>query len=273
VRYPAVDVRSESTDLVAAIVDDFSPTAIEERSDAVRIFFPTPQSRDAASAALARLEYETTIIDVDDEDWAKRSQASLGPVTVGRLTIAPPWANSPPGRDPHAVGDGDVITILPSTGFGTGHHATTRLCLEALQAIELGGRSVLDVGTGSGVLALAADRLGAARAIGIDNDPDAIRSALENLSLNPRARQVAFETADLATGALPVANVLTANLTAGLLIREAPCLVAAVASGGYLIVSGVLAEEGPEVRRCFGALTLWLERAEEGWICLMMKKL
>jgi ribosomal protein L11 methyltransferase len=264
VKYPALDVHSRTPDLVAAIVDDFSPAAIEERPASVRVFFPTPETRASALDALARHGHPATSIDVDDEDWAARSQASLGPITAGRLTIAPPWAAGGPAQS--------VIVIQPSTGFGTGHHATTRLCLETLQDIDLNGRTMLDVGTGSGVLAIAAVRLGARRAIGIDDDPDAVRAARENLALNPGAGAVAFDVVDLTAGDLRTADVLTANLTGAVLLREAGRLAAAVAPGGFLIASGILSDEGPSVRSRFGALTLVREREEEGWICLLMTK-
>src|SRR5437763_5665948 len=103
-------------------------------------------------------------------------------------------------------------------GFGTGHHATTRLCLAALQAIDLRGQFVLDVGTGSGLLAIAAARLGAARAVGTDDDPDAIQAANENLALNDVAN-VQFVVADLMKDALPQAPVVVANLMGALIVR------------------------------------------------------
>jgi len=183
-QYPAIDVRTGTSDFILAIVDDFGPTAVEERDATVRVFFSTADDRDEAQRALAP-RFEVVAVDISDEDWARRSQDNLKPITVGRITVAPPWASSV--HDPSAISHEPSamveIVILPSMGFGTGHHVTTRLCLAALQTIDLTDRVLLDVGTGSGVLAIAAAHLGAAQALGIDYDPDAIRSARENLDL------------------------------------------------------------------------------------------
>jgi ribosomal protein L11 methyltransferase len=157
-------------------------------------------------------------------------------------------------------------------GFGTGHHATTRLCLAALQTLDLADAFVLDVGTGSGVLAIAAERLGAARALGIDHDADAVQSAQENLGFNPVAGRVTFAVDDLQTATLPLADVVTANLTGALLVVSANSLLAAVRSGGTLIVSGLLAYEREDVVRALGGVTVVWEREEDGWVGLAVKK-
>jgi len=157
-------------------------------------------------------------------------------------------------------------------GFGTGHHATTRLCLAALQTIDLRGTAMLDLGTGSGVLAMAAARLGAARATGIDDDPDAIQSARENLEINHDLQSVSFDVADLAAAKLPPADVVTANLTGALLLRSADIVLAAVRAGGTLIVSGLLSHERGEVCAAFAPAAVVWEREEDGWVGLAMKK-
>jgi len=258
--YPAVDVQSAPADLVLALVDDFEPTAVEERGDSLRIFFSSTAARDDALNVLAATA-PASAIDVPDEDWARRSQENLQPVTVGRITIIPnsqfPIPNS--------------IVIAPSMGFGTGHHATTRLCLAALQAIDLTDAFVLDVGTGSGVLAIAAERLGASRALGIDHDPDAIQSARENLALNPGARHVEVGIADLTVVALPRADVVTANLTGALLVRSAASLLGAVRPGGTLILSGLLAHERDEVCRAFVPAAIVWEHEEDGWVGMILR--
>ena len=274
--WPAVDVRgAPDPELIIGAADEFAPTAVDERNDTVRLFFATQSDRDAACATLAE-RYVVEPIDVDDEDWARRSQENLAAITVGRITVAPPWAglkscattNQPPAtsHQPPAT-----IVIQPSMGFGTGHHATTRLCLAALQIIDLTNAFVLDVGTGSGVLAIAAARLGAARALGIDSDTDAIRSAHENLTLNPDVRAVSFELADLTSTALPTADVVTANLTGVLLVRAAAALAGAVRPGGTLIVGGLLTHERTEVLHAFAALEPVWEKEEDGWLGLAIK--
>jgi ribosomal protein L11 methyltransferase len=274
--WPAVDVHQpRDADLLLAALDDYRPTAIEERGPDVRAFFSDAADRDAARAALAG-QFDLTSIDVPDEDWARRSQENLTPVTVGRITVVPEasirlkpdpttqWADRMTGRpDPATAID---IVIHPSMGFGTGHHATTRLCLEALQECDLRGRVVLDVGTGSGVLALTARRLGAGEALGIDVDADAIASARENLSHNPGIDGVRFEVRDLRDGALPAADVITANLTGALLAQTARQLTALLRVGGTLIVSGLQAHERDEVFRALSTAPPVWEREEDGWI-------
>ncbi len=282
-QYPALDVRAATVDLLYAALDDFSPTAIEEREDGLRAFFGTSADRDAAQRGLAR-DFSTSPIDVPDEDWAIRSQQNLASVTVGRITIHPTAASAshltashlltnPVGTNPQSpIPNPLSVVIRPSMGFGTGHHATTRLCLDALQRVDVQGKTVLDVGTGSGVLAIAARVLGAARATGVDVDPDAVQSARENLELNPGVSGVSFIAGDLATDRLEPADVVTANLTGALLVRSASRLLDAVSLGGILILSGLMKEERDAVVRAFGAEAPVWERTEDEWVGLAVKK-
>lgn len=282
--WPALDVRPSpsapepmQTDFVLAALDPFAPTAVEEHETGVRVFFATGERRDAARADLTAGPLAQVVdavpIDVSDEDWAVRSQQDLEPVHVGRISIYPsPEARSlkPEARSPGP--DAIRLVVRPSMGFGTGHHATTRLCLEALQTIDLRGASVLDIGTGSGVLAIAAVRLGAARALGIDADEDALQAARETLTVNPDARGVTFDAADVMTARLPTAGVVTANLTGALLVRAAGRIAGAVSDGGTLIVSGVLAGELAEVRAAYPAFDL-VARSEDGeWTALVLRR-
>jgi ribosomal protein L11 methyltransferase len=269
VLYPAIHISTDDRELIYAVLDDYTPSAIQERDSGLTAFFPSCAARDAALAGVAT-HYQAVAVDVPDEDWARRSQQGLAPITVGRVTIYPDPAGIP--KKLPAPVSGLSIVITPSMGFGTGHHATTRLCLAALQEIDLRGRSVLDVGTGSGVLAIASSLLGAARVEGIDVDADAIAAARDNLLLNPGAPNVTFTCADLSTAPLPVADVITANLTGGLLARAAPRLLAAVSAGGALLLSGVMAAERDGVVRAFTGAQIVGEQREDEWVGLTVKK-
>lgn len=276
--YPALDISNADSGFVLAIVDDYSLAAAEEHASFLTLFFTDAETRERAHDALARAFPSARIShrDVDDGDWARRSQQNLTAITVGRVRVTPPWAR--PARDP---GDDELeITIEPSTGFGTGHHATTRLCLAAMQALDLSGAAVIDVGTGSGVLALAARLLGAQRVVGIDSDVDAIRNANENLGLNPQIDSVVFECVNLDAAAKrhadePMADVGLANLTGALLAREAQTLAGLLRSRGQLVVSGLLVGERVEVAAAFRDAGDWRvawERQEDGWTGLILSQ-
>ena len=151
-------------------------------------------------------------------------------------------------------------------GFGTGHHATTRLTLHALQSIELNGRSVLDIGCGSGVLAIAALSLGARSALGVDIDPDALANARENAGLNSVAHTVRFDERDFRDLSTP-ADIVLANLTGALLEKSADKLAELVTPSGYLIVSGFMASEPDVVPALARLLTLHHVAQEDEWKC------
>jgi ribosomal protein L11 methyltransferase len=252
-------VDAEVPDLLHAVLADYEIAAIDESApEGWRVFFQTDAERDRAAGDLtARFPHLTVLpVDVADEDWAARSQASLHAVRVGAIIVAPPW---------------DVpttIVIQPSMGFGTGHHATTRLCLAALQRIEVAGRTVLDVGTGSGVLAIAASRLGA-DATGIDDDRDAIQAAWENLALNPAA-VVTLIVGDFRTVELVPAGIVLANLTGGLLMAAAARLRALTAAHGRMILSGFMAHEERAVLAAFAGFSVEHRAEEDEWLCVTL---
>ena len=251
--HPAVELawarRGDSdaiVDLLYAALDDFQPIALEPRLEATtrtldleevwRVFFRSSAVRDAAASALraqfARALTRLQSVDVPDEGWARRSQDNLRAIRVGRIVVAPPWDAAA------ATADDVSVVIDPSTGFGTGHHETTRLCLTILQRLPLVGRRVIDVGTGSGVLAIAAAKLGAERVIGVDNDPEALRNAAENVAGNACEGRVELIEAELGSLSLPSADVVTANLTAAVLERFAEPLVRLMNPGGTIVISG-----------------------------------
>jgi len=281
-RWPALDIHvpacdPELRDLVVAELDDHQLFAIEEDETPVggslllRAFFAEPAERDAAAAALARAFRSALFVqpaDVDDEDWAGRSQAHLEPITIGRLVISPQRAHpAQSGGSTSPI----LLVIPPSMGFGTGHHATTRLMLESLQMIELADRDVYDVGCGSGILAIAAIKLGARQAEAIDVDPDALAAAAENVHLNEVTGRVTLRREDL-SHLDGTASIVLANLTGALLVRYAANLAGIVDRGGHLVVSGFMQSESDVVSELEKFLTHERTFNAEEWCCAKFRR-
>ena len=255
-------------DRLVALLADHDLVAIQEDDltspEVWTAHFGSSDAREAAAAAVAA-EPEFSLVDVqaltvEDDDWAKRTQADLPAIRIGRITVAPPW-DVPDGSS--LPPDHVVVLIEPSRGFGTGHHQSTRLCLVLLQGRDLTGRAAIDVGTGSGVLAIAAARLGATFVAAIDSDPDAIENARENIAANRVGRIVEAHVDDLTATTLAAADLVTANLTGTLLSRHASDLARLVRRGGSLIASGFNVEEKPRVIAAMAPLFHVIEEAEE----------
>ena len=263
-------------DRLIALLSDFELVAVQEDDlhapGAWVAHFATAADRDAAAGAVRdesefeRIELERTL--VDDEDWARRTQADLPAIKIGRVIVAPPWDL------PATPSASDIVVVIePSRGFGTGHHQSTRLCLVLLQTRDLSRQRVLDVGTGSGVLAITAAKLGAPSVSAIDNDPDAIENARENIAVNGVQAAVDAHVVDFTTAQVPDADLVTANLTGTLLARHAGDLVRLVRPGGTLIASGFNIDEKPFVEEALSPHFHVIETAEEeGWWGLALSR-
>ena len=299
-RWPALTIESAAVletaveEALSALLDDFAPIAIQDLTELPlppgglwdptfppppepppsplrwRVFFANAIDRDHAHHAIGASypDFALAPDEISDEDWAARSQRALTAIHSGRFIVAPPW-------DIPAESNATVIVIEPSRGFGTGHHASTRLCLRALSDVDLRGLCVLDLGTGSGVLAMAAFLSGARTVIGVDIDQDAIDSARQSAALNRRVGPIHWLVGDFrdrgwdALSGGPF-DVVLANLTAGMLTSSADRIRQLIAPDGILICSGFDQNEQSAVETSL-RLTRIDEFIEEGWVGLRLR--
>jgi len=196
---------------------------------------------------------------VHDENWVEKSREQFSPIRVSdRLWIVPTW-HTPP--EPAAIN----LVIDPGLAFGTGSHPSTFLCLRWLERTIRGGETIIDYGCGSGILAIAALRLGAHRAIGVDIDPSAILVARANAQRNRAAAEFLDGSEPLSI----VADIVVANILANPLKLLAPFLASRCAPGGWVALAGILSFQASEIEKAYAPWIQFRERSEaEGWVCL-----
>ena len=274
----SLEIPADLVDPVSGVLFDLESCGqqLEDGADARQVrltaFFPSTAGREEVAAALRRgLEgLEAVAIRVENvpqEDWTVSWRRHFRPVfPTPRIAVCPPWDRA---TDPEG---GFTIVIEPKQAFGTGHHETTRLALQALERVLRRGDRVLDVGTGSGILSVAAVKLGACRVTAVDTDATAIENALENFSLNGVETHVEAFTGSAADVA-GVFDLVAANIASGALISMLSVLKGRTAASGRLILGGVLGREQPMFVRAVEGAGLSVEevRCEGEWICIVAK--
>ncbi|MGZ3480724.1 MAG: 50S ribosomal protein L11 methyltransferase [Myxococcaceae bacterium] len=274
----SLDVPEPEAERVEALLWDAGATGLEIRDREAPpmpgVRGPSPgeaivvawfEARAPAEAALEDVkawvpEVRALLEEAPETDWSTAWRARIRSTRVGRLWVGPPWETAPPGTV--------SLTIEPKMAFGTGDHPTTALCLAAVEAFCSAhpGASVLDVGTGTGVLALMARKLGAIRVVGVDNDPMSVTLAQENAALNGIGGvELSGATLDAIDGRF---DLVLANILANTLVELAPALVQHTRV--RLVLAGVLIHQEDEVREAFeraGAVSDGGDRAGD-WVRL-----
>jgi ribosomal protein L11 methyltransferase len=205
---------------------------------------------------------ELAVRTIDDEDWLEAWKATVTPIHIGRFLVRPTWSD--------AEEDGAItIALDPGMAFGTGLHPTTQQCLEAVSYLDLEGLRVLDVGTGSGILAIAAAKRGAREVVGVDTDPLAVRAAKENAEANGVAIEARSGSAADVDGAF---DVVLANLVGSVLVQVAPHLRARLRTSGSLVAAGITTQAERDVLSAFVAEGLGIVDRDErsDWVRLVM---
>jgi ribosomal protein L11 methyltransferase len=265
----AIDVRAapERRDGLSAWLVARTGHAVEVRDDGVLVTFaPDEASADALVGEIGRevgSSAQTERRQLDSVDWSTRWRDGLGPRHFGRLTVVPSWLPQAEPVDPHTV------ILDPESAFGSGEHGSTRAALTLLEQLLAPGARVLDLGSGSGILAISAVKLGAARAIGIENDPEANVVAHRNAERNEVCEAVQFLEGDagVLTPLAGPADLILSNILRTANTALLPAIATALAPGGHAIFSGMEQTEASMFREALGAagFSIVQETVDAGW--------
>lgn len=260
---------AEKRDMLVALLSGVGYEGFEEKNGDLLAYIPEDQFLQSDLDEVAGWFQVPCIVEVvKEQNWNELWESNFDPVVVEEfctvraafhhITVATPYE----------------VVITPKMSFGTGHHATTRLMIKIMQSLDFANKSVLDFGSGTGVLAILAEKLGASRVLAIDNDDWAINNATENVQTND-SRTTEVRKATLSEVVSEKFDVILANINRHILVDNMALIGQRLAIGGTLVMSGLLAEDQAIITVAAADASLVVERMEElnGWIVLLVKRL
>jgi len=280
----AIDVAPELEDPLSAFFFDLGCTGLvfeDFGSRTLKAYLPLEKSpediRNRISVYLSQLSlihpHLSTpgfkLSKIENQDWQRNWRRFFRPVRVtDRLLVLPVWEDLPP----HVEGE-HVVRIDPGPAFGTGQHATTKMCLQAMDVGPDESRTLLDVGTGSGILAIYGAKLGFEKIEAIDVDPEAIRWAERNIGLNDATNAITLSSKGIEE-ITDRFSLVCANLILGELLRLMPVLSRLVETGGHLVASGILRDQVERIEEALPATGFFTSRTlyEDEWACMILRK-
>jgi ribosomal protein L11 methyltransferase len=256
---------------VVQMLMDGGAGAVQELGSAILTHLQEGRELDALCAELGRAGAAVQRTALGEVDWSTRWVTRVGVQRIGRIAVAPPWMSDD-------IADAEIpILIEPAMAFGTGEHETTRGVLALMQTLVEPGALVADLGSGSGVLAIAAAKLGAGRVVAIEMDPDAIGNAIENVERNGVAQQVTVLQGD-AAALLPLVapvSLVLANIISSVVMELSPIIARALPPGGKAVISGILVTEREHLLASLAADGWALEselREGEWWSSVIVRR-
>jgi len=254
-------------EILIALLTGLGYEGFEQREEVLLAFLPEAGFDAAAlEAILQQQDLAHTIVLLPEKNWNEEWEKSFTPVQVGEFCAVRAHFHAPVPGVTHQ------LIITPKMSFGTGHHATTYMMLQAMQNLDFSGKTILDFGTGTGVLAILAERLGAADVLAIDNDDWSIENAKEN-SIENHCIKVVVQKSDTVPENLPF-DIILANINKHVLLREMVNMGQQLKDGGVILMSGLLHEDLEDIENEAESreLSVSVRRTRGSWICLKMEK-
>lgn len=260
------DISQEMMEILVAALSELQYEGFEEEEDRLKAFIPEASFNQGPLDQLcAQLKVSCSVTILPDTNWNEVWESNFQPVIVEDFCAIRADFHEPQKNVQHE------IIITPKMSFGTGHHPTTYMMIQQMQEIDFSNRAVMDFGTGTGVLAIVAERLGAQSVLAIDNDEWCIKNAEENLLKN-KTKNVQLKKADTATADNSF-DIILANITRNIILENFPLFIRHLSENGILLLSGLMAEDETIImnQATEGGFTLEKQLQRNNWICLKFK--